>query len=125
MNEQNEEMWQLIPGTQGKFYNSNLGRILNLESRKIVRPYIHQSRSGKYLRVALGKKQFMVHVITAELWVPKPANQLLQKLEVHHDDHNTLNPVATNLSWKTHSENVRLWHASKLIKIDGRTIYTK
>ena len=104
-----EETWKLLTNiSHNEFAISNLGRIVHLKTQFFVRPYMHKSRGNYYLRVALGDKKYMVHVLVATMFKDKPG---LEYVEVHHIDGNTLNPAATNVEWTTKNWNKTIaWH---------------
>jgi len=105
MNEQNEETWKNIEHSD--FYVSNWGRVWNIQTKKFIRAHVHKSRANYYLRVNLGKRKKMVHVLVASYF---HENVIGAKAQVDHKDTNTLNNSATNLKWVTSSENHFLKH---------------
>lgn len=59
-------------------------------------PVVYLSHNGK-------TKNYLVHRLVAEAFVPNPNNYNV----VHHKDENKLNAAADNLEWVTMSENVK------------------
>lgn len=120
-----KEIWRVIP-LASKYLISSLGRIYNSETQFLVKPYFHKSRaSGFYLRVNLGKKKHMVHLLVAETYpdlVPKPN---LDCTQIDHNDGNKLNPAAYNIRWVTPGFNARAFHASRWIKFNNQTYRIK
>lgn len=116
------EQWRAVPGHKSQYYVSSLGRILNVKSQVLLTPFIHKSRAGRYLRVKLGTKNYMVHTLVAEVYpdlVPRPH---LDCTQIDHIDRNTLNPATSNLRWVTQSENVSAGVYGRRIKIGKDTI---
>ena len=101
-----EEQWKNLEHTD--FYVSSWGRVYNVKTQKIVKPYVHKSRCNLYLRVNLGRKKAMVHVLVASAF---HFNQFGAKAQVDHKDTNTLNNSMTNLEWVEPSTNLFLRHA--------------
>lgn len=96
-----KEVWKSIPGYEGRYYVSNLGRVKG--PLKILKPTI--SNWG-YERVRItnnaGKRTTpRVHRLVAQVFIPNPEN----KPEVNHIDGNKLNNNVSNLEWVTASEN--------------------
>jgi hypothetical protein len=95
-----EEIWKDIPGYEGKYQASNLGRVKG--PRGILRPFISQ---GGYLintayvngdRVREG-----VHRLVALAFIPNTED----KPQINHINGNKLDNRPENLEWVTCSEN--------------------
>ena len=103
------ETWAIIKDYP-RYSVSNLGRIMNNATRKILKGHVCGKgyKIGKgYLTVVLrnpqGEKPFMIHRLVATYFVPN----LLDKPMVNHKDGNTCNNCAANLEWVTNQENIR------------------
>jgi hypothetical protein len=124
-----EEIWKDIPGYEGKYQVSNLGRVKSLSKKlscvrngktafrvtkeKIMKPYI--PKNG-YARMDLGGRNTnLVHRLVAKAFIPNPEN----KPCVNHIDGNPSNNNLHNLEWCTYSEN-ELHSYRKLGKISGK-----
>ena len=104
-----------IPGYQGLYQVSNMGRIKNLErdyfpgnnSVQHLNESIkkQQKNSNGYLQVSLFKngvrKSFSVHRLVALTFIPNPDN----KPQVNHIDECKTNNKVSNLNWMTSKEN--------------------
>lgn len=99
----NKEIWKDIPNYEGLYQASNLGKIKNKKTNKVLaKRYDH---SG-YLSVLLYKRgkyeTKKVHRIIAKIFIPNPKN----KPQVNHingkKDDNNIN----NLEWVTCQENI-------------------
>lgn len=127
-----EEIWKDIPGFEGYYQASDLGRVKSLR-RKIVdsvgHEYFVEERIMKavfnkkigYLRVIICKngtrKTTTVHRIVALAHLPNPEN----KRTVNHKDGDKLNNCISNLEWATTTENIR--HAFKQGLMRGHARY--
>lgn len=118
------EEWKDIPGYEGAYQISSLGRVKCLErvyycgdkcSRRVQEEIILKPTSVKgYVRLALSKngkrKSFLVHRLVAEsfILIPDSLEHLIgtRKLQVNHKDENLLNNAVDNLEWCTASYNV-------------------
>lgn len=58
-------------------------------------------KANGYLRVAINNRQYLVHRLVAETFIPNPEN----KPEIDHIDRNRANNKVENLRWVTRSEN--------------------
>lgn len=112
----NEE-WRDIVGYEGLYQVSNLGRVKSmprlhryahgeyLSKKKILSPR-KVGKDREYLSVVLyngkGKKQYKIHRLVAEAFVPNPQKHK----EINHIDENKGNNVASNLEWCSRSYNV-------------------
>lgn len=99
------ETWKPIPGYEGFYEASDMGRIRSVyRYKRVLKPMI--SNTG-YKRVDLFKdksrKQFSVHRLVAMTFVNNPNG----KSFVNHRDENKLNNCADNLEWVSHVENCR------------------
>lgn len=104
------EIWKPVPGYEGKYEVSNLGRIKRL-SRKIIckgggeypvkerimKPYMR----GRYLCVQFSAKTYSVHRLVALAFIPNPEN----KPEIDHINCNRFDNRIENLRWVTRLEN--------------------
>jgi hypothetical protein len=93
------ETWKNIEDFEN-YEVSNLGRIKNTKTGRILKP----CKSGGYIVVGLSKtkvKTMQLHRLVAKAFIPNPEN----KPHVNHIDKNPLNNNVTNLEWNTALEN--------------------
>lgn len=111
------EVWRDIPGYEGRYQASNLGRVRSLDryvkcarggkgtrllKGRVLRPAGQQS--DPHLRVVLGHKApgSCVHTLVALAFIgPRP-----EGCDIRHLDGNPLNNHADNLAYGTRTENI-------------------
>lgn len=132
-----KEEWRDIPGYEGLYQVSNLGRVRSLDryvdhgQTKALRKgrILKQGRaSGGYMMVQLcnggGGSNKLVHRLVADLFVPNVENLA----EVNHKDENKENNRADNLEWCTRSYNINYGNGNakrvkdKLIAVEMYTL---
>lgn len=96
-----EEIWKDVPGCEGKYFVSNLGRVKG--PKKILKPSISNWGYERLrIRTNLGKAiSPRVHRLVAQAFIPNPEG----KPEVNHIDGDKRNNRVSNLEWVTPSEN--------------------
>lgn len=111
-----EEVWKDIPGYEGLYQVSNLGRVKSAPNR-------YQSKSMRnnggimklkysqgyyivtlYSQISHSHKSFMVHRLVAMAFVTNDSPQ--KKFFVNHKDENGTNNRFDNLEWCTHKYNI-------------------
>lgn len=113
-----KEVWRDIPGFEGYYQVSNLGRVKSLigwnghgyiNRERIIKPSL---TSTGYYKVDLKKngkrKVYKLHRAIAQAFIPNPQG----KPFINHIDGNPLNNDISNLEWCTNQENIQ--HGYKL-----------
>lgn len=98
------EEWRSVPGFEGRYEVSSLGRVRNVKRRRLLLP--SRSTTG-YLAVTLfggsvRKQSFKVHRLVLMAF----SGQQDTRLDVNHLDGNKLNNALANLEWCSRSENM-------------------
>jgi hypothetical protein len=94
------EIWKTIE--EFPIYEvSNLGRVKNTNSRKILRANIKSGYYNICLTNSNYRKTCRVHRLIAIAFIPNPEN----KSDVNHKDKDKLNNKLSNLEWMTRKEN--------------------
>lgn len=115
-----EEIWKDIPGYEGLYQASTLGRIRSLRSgeAKVMKQVDHGRGARKYKQIQFSiKKQdinYGVHRLIGLTFIPNPEN----KPEIDHIDGNPSNNRVDNLRWATRIEN-----ANNPISMERRHAY--
>lgn len=107
------EIWKDIPGYEGKYQISNMGRVKSLSRNErfckrtnevILRTFLCGSGYQEIILNNNGqRKPKLIHRMVAEAFVPNPEG----KREVNHKNGNKLCNEYFNLEWVTPSENIR------------------
>lgn len=107
-----EEEWRSVVGYEDRYEVSSFGRVRSVyrESPRLLRPGKDGPNSGRipYFLVNLSPptrgKSFRVHLLVAEAFLgPRPLG-----MECSHEDGDSTNNAASNLAWRTRSENHQL-----------------
>lgn len=113
-----QEKWVDVEGYEGKYKVSNLGKVKTLDWRETGREKLLKQTlktQGYYtiwLRKDGLKKEFYVHRLVADAFIPKVEG----KTFVNHKDCNKMNNSATNLEWCTNQENIAHAHLNHRYK---------
>ena len=124
------EVWKDIPGYEGLYQASNLGRIKSLPKRKGKGAgYIKGEEvltasveAYGYARVVLRKegirKKYQVHRLVAEAFIPNPE----RKQQVNHKNCNKADNRVENLEWCNSSENMAHAFKNGLVNLPTRKV---
>lgn len=112
-----KEIWKDVPGYEGLYKVSNLGRVISLDFHNSCKPGLLQLKIGFDKSVTPPKltafvtlckngipRMISVHRLVAMTFIPNPDNLP----EVHHKDKNRLNNKADNLMWVSRKEHAIL-----------------
>lgn len=102
------EIWKPVPGYEGRYEISNLGRVKSLNylhntgREQILKPNkIKNNKKENYMRVTLGDKTFLVHILVYKVF----HGEIPEGLEVNHINKHKSDNRAVNLNLMTHDEN--------------------
>ena len=104
-----------IKGYEGLYAITSCGKVWSYQRKKFLTPY---TSGNGYFKVGLfkdnGEKQYYVHRLVAEAYLPNPEN--LPQVDHIDDDktHNYLN----NLQWITHRDNNRKSKNKPILQFD-------
>lgn len=117
------EVWKDIPGYEGLYQVSNMGRVKSLERTKdnnggkvaiperIMRTSVDTVGYSIVCLTKDGKrKTHKIHRLVGMAFVPNPEN----KQEINHKDGDKRNNCAVNLEWSTRLENMHHAYATGL-----------
>ncbi|CAJ1226638.1 NUMOD4 domain-containing protein [Lactiplantibacillus xiangfangensis] len=108
------EIWKDVPGFEGKYQVSDLGRVKSLNRIRMKHHYperilntskrlTHDGYARVSIRDDFGKQhEYRVNKLVATVFIPNPEN----KSSVNHIDGDKLNNAVSNLEWTTRSENM-------------------
>lgn len=116
------EIWKEIEGYEGLYEVSNYGSVKSLNynktrKEKILKPYLN---TDGYLNIDINKKQYKVHRLVAQAFIPNPQNLP----QVNHKDEDKTNNHSTNLEWCTAEYNINYSHSKQIICIETGQTYS-
>lgn len=92
------EIWKDIPGYEGLYSISNIGRLRNDKTNRLLKPWIDKDGYLVYdLTKNKVKKHYRAHRLVAQTFIPNPNNYPL----VNHKDEDKTNNKVSNLEWCT------------------------
>lgn len=126
-----DEIWKAIPGFDGRYEVSNLGRVKSCDrfrksksgslshvKERILKP--RQDKNG-YLEVAISKDgklhYFRCHRLVADAFIPNPNHFPV----INHKDEDVTNNIVSNLEWCSVSYNTSfsVYKRSQKVLFDG------
>ena len=115
-----KEEWKMIPGYEGLYMVSNLGRIYSIVKKRLRKLDIHPK--GYYTITLIKNKKKLhkgVHFFVALAFIPIPdtlKNISPEELEVHHINGDKVLNIPSNLMWVTRKQHADL-HPERYVKI--------
>lgn len=98
------ETWKAVEGTGGKYEVSNVGRVRNTQTNRVLSQHDNGKGYSKvHIEVDGEHKKCYVHRLVADAFLDNPHT----KREVNHKDSNPANNNVENLEWVTPSENIK------------------
>lgn len=101
----NGEVWKDIPGYDGLYKISSLGRIISTYTRRILSPTISGHKGKDYYAITLVKngikKRFNIHKLVAIAFIPNPDNLPC----IDHINTDRYDNRVENLRWCTFTDN--------------------
>lgn len=95
-----KEAWRPVPGVE-PYEVSNMGRVRNGETGRVLKPWKTQSNSREYWRIVLKRKKHRVHILVLTAFIgPRPPGH-----ECAHHNGDSLDNRLCNLRWATPQEN--------------------
>lgn len=103
------ETWKPVPGFEEKYSVSDLGRVKNTQTGRILKPYYNDNLRYEKVKLYKGehaeiRKMFFVHRLVAYAFLGDLSKKGLQ---INHKDGNRRNNSLDNLEWCTSSENLK------------------
>ena len=116
-----DEVWRPVPGYEGLYAISSIGRLRSLTRyKKIVKPLL---TNAGYYQYQLWYKGIChvasAHRLVAQAFIPNPENCPV----VNHIDENKLNNCVGNLEWVSHVDNCR--YGTAVARRTQHTDYSK
>ena len=102
-----KEVWRDVDGFEGLYMVSNLGKVKNMTTGKLLHPTSGEDgRKILRLKDADGKpKMVKLHRLIAKAFIPNPNEYDV----INHIDSNPANNDISNLEWCTQRQNI--WHS--------------
>lgn len=105
-----EEIWKQIVESDKPYEVSNLGRVRNARTGKILTPRLTTTGYHRvHISTPQGRTDFYIHRLVAEAFCEHPDGCDV----VNHRDNNPANNKASNLEWITQKQNVEYAQAQK------------